>query len=330
MRSFMKKKTVLAIALFFMAQAALLWAQAARVWEEPLVIPTYLVEAPEPNPIFFQRPRLSGGQGAGLSLSFPRPADRQARRQDLQGRLSRESNTSSSASFRRSAAGSSPPSTRRTATISSTASTSSSRRSSACWAPGSRAASNGTSPTTTGRRPSWTSTTRSSRSATEAPPSGSARSSSAHRMKWLVGLTLRPGSSALEVTMKVLNRTPLAHSMLACANVADPRQSGLSGHLSARRRIRDVPRQEPVFPLAGLDRGFQQAGLHERGGRELVEKPRRADLVLRLGRAGRFSGRLRSRQGRRRRLRRATTISSPARSSGPGARETKAGSGRRS
>jgi len=41
-----------------------------------------------------------------------------------------------------------------------------------------------------------------------------------HRMKWLVGLTLRPGSSVLEVTIKLLNRTPFAHSMLAFANVA--------------------------------------------------------------------------------------------------------------
>lgn len=41
-----------------------------------------------------------------------------------------------------------------------------------------------------------------------------------HRMKWLVGLTLRPGSNVLEVTTKIFNRTPLAHSMLAFANVA--------------------------------------------------------------------------------------------------------------
>jgi tetratricopeptide (TPR) repeat protein len=40
------------------------------------------------------------------------------------------------------------------------------------------------------------------------------------RMKWLVGLTLRPGSSVLEVTTRIFNRTPLAHSMLAFANVA--------------------------------------------------------------------------------------------------------------
>jgi tetratricopeptide (TPR) repeat protein len=41
-----------------------------------------------------------------------------------------------------------------------------------------------------------------------------------HRMKWLVGLTLRPGSSVLLVTTKIINRTPFAHSMLAFANVA--------------------------------------------------------------------------------------------------------------
>jgi len=41
-----------------------------------------------------------------------------------------------------------------------------------------------------------------------------------HRMKWLVGLTLYPDKSFIEVTMKVFNRTPLAHSMLAWANVA--------------------------------------------------------------------------------------------------------------
>jgi tetratricopeptide (TPR) repeat protein len=41
-----------------------------------------------------------------------------------------------------------------------------------------------------------------------------------HRMKWLVGLTLRPGCSTLEVTSKIFNRTPLAHSLLCWANAA--------------------------------------------------------------------------------------------------------------
>ena len=41
-----------------------------------------------------------------------------------------------------------------------------------------------------------------------------------HRTKWLVGLTLRPDSSAIEVTIRIFNRTPLAHSILCFANVA--------------------------------------------------------------------------------------------------------------
>jgi tetratricopeptide (TPR) repeat protein len=41
-----------------------------------------------------------------------------------------------------------------------------------------------------------------------------------HRTRWLVGLTLRPDSSAVEVTIRVFNRTPLAHSILCFANVA--------------------------------------------------------------------------------------------------------------
>ena len=40
------------------------------------------------------------------------------------------------------------------------------------------------------------------------------------RMKWIVGLTLRPGRSSIEVATRIINRTPLAHSMLAFANVA--------------------------------------------------------------------------------------------------------------
>ena len=41
-----------------------------------------------------------------------------------------------------------------------------------------------------------------------------------HRTRWLVGLTLRPGSSALEVEIRVLNPTPFAQSMLCFANAA--------------------------------------------------------------------------------------------------------------
>jgi tetratricopeptide (TPR) repeat protein len=41
-----------------------------------------------------------------------------------------------------------------------------------------------------------------------------------HRMRWLVGLTLRPGTSALEVSIRIINRTPFAHSALCWANAA--------------------------------------------------------------------------------------------------------------
>jgi tetratricopeptide (TPR) repeat protein len=41
-----------------------------------------------------------------------------------------------------------------------------------------------------------------------------------HRMKWLIGITLHPGKSYMETTVKFFNRTPLPHSVLYWANVA--------------------------------------------------------------------------------------------------------------
>ncbi|RPJ82227.1 MAG: DUF5107 domain-containing protein, partial [Acidobacteria bacterium] len=41
-----------------------------------------------------------------------------------------------------------------------------------------------------------------------------------HRMKWLIGITLYPGKSYLEATVKLFNRTPVPNSMLYWANVA--------------------------------------------------------------------------------------------------------------
>jgi len=41
-----------------------------------------------------------------------------------------------------------------------------------------------------------------------------------HRMKWIVGLTLHPGRSCLEVTIRIFNRTPYVHSFLCFTNVA--------------------------------------------------------------------------------------------------------------
>jgi tetratricopeptide (TPR) repeat protein len=40
------------------------------------------------------------------------------------------------------------------------------------------------------------------------------------RMRWAVGYTLRPGSSVLECSVRIVNRTPLPNSMLCFANLA--------------------------------------------------------------------------------------------------------------
>ena len=41
-----------------------------------------------------------------------------------------------------------------------------------------------------------------------------------HRMRWAVGYTLRPGRSYLECSVRILNRTPFVNTMLCFANVA--------------------------------------------------------------------------------------------------------------
>lgn len=41
-----------------------------------------------------------------------------------------------------------------------------------------------------------------------------------HRMRWIIGITLHPGKSYMEVTVKMLNRTAVPHSILYWANVA--------------------------------------------------------------------------------------------------------------
>jgi tetratricopeptide (TPR) repeat protein len=41
-----------------------------------------------------------------------------------------------------------------------------------------------------------------------------------HRMKWIVGLTLHPDKSYIEATAKLINRTPFVHTSLFFANVA--------------------------------------------------------------------------------------------------------------
>ncbi len=41
-----------------------------------------------------------------------------------------------------------------------------------------------------------------------------------HRMRWIIGLTLRPGSARLETVLRCFNRTPLEHAFLYFANPA--------------------------------------------------------------------------------------------------------------
>jgi tetratricopeptide (TPR) repeat protein len=41
-----------------------------------------------------------------------------------------------------------------------------------------------------------------------------------HRMRWAVGYTLRPGSSIVECSVKIINRTPVENTMLCFANIA--------------------------------------------------------------------------------------------------------------
>jgi tetratricopeptide (TPR) repeat protein len=41
-----------------------------------------------------------------------------------------------------------------------------------------------------------------------------------HRTRWAVGYTLRPGRSCVEMNLRIVNRTPLVHTMLCFANIA--------------------------------------------------------------------------------------------------------------
>lgn len=84
-----------------------------------------------------------------------------------------------------------------------------------------------------------------------------------HRMKWLVGVTLHPDRSYLEITTKLFNRTPVAHSMLCFANVAV--------HANADYQV--------IFP-PGTEYGTQHAK------REFVHWPIGQEVYNRVDRRG--------------------------------------------
>lgn len=215
----MKKKSILAFALFLIGQAGFLQAQSARVWEEALVIPTYLVEPPEPNPIFFNGRAYQGANGPIYPYPFlDRLTDKRVDKTyravyleneyvklcvlpEIGGRLFSAVDKSNGYDF-----------IYRQHVI---------------------------KPALIGMLGAWisggvewniphhhraTTFMEVDHSIAQDRDGGATvwvgEIELRHRMKWLVGLTLRPGSSAVEITMKVLNRTPLAQSMLAWANAA--------------------------------------------------------------------------------------------------------------
>ena len=45
-------------------------AESVRIWEESLVVPTYLIEAPDPNPVFYFGRAYQGAQGPVYPYPF--------------------------------------------------------------------------------------------------------------------------------------------------------------------------------------------------------------------------------------------------------------------
>ena len=101
-----------------------------------------------------------------------------------------------------------------------------------------------------------------------------------HRMKWLVGLTLRPGSLGRrgdDRRSSTARPSPTPCSASPTSPIhANPDYQVI---FPPRHDARHLPRQEPVHPLAGLDRDLQRPGLHARastsaGGRTTSRRPR--------------------------------------------------------
>ena len=65
-----------------------------------------------------------------------------------------------------------------------------------------------------------------------------------HRMRWAVGYTLRPGSSVLTCSVRILNRTPEAHTMLCFANVAVNANENYQIIFPAAHPVGHLPPQE--------------------------------------------------------------------------------------
>ncbi len=217
---FLKALILTAWPSFILLPGPGLYAQSpVRIWEEPLVIPTYLVQAPEPNPIFYNGRAYQGAQGPVYPYPFlDRLTD--VRKEltyqavylenqyvricvlpEIGGRIFEGLDKTNNYDF-----------IYRQHVI---------------------------KPALIGMLGAWISggvewnIPHHHRATTFLPvdhaivknPDGSATVWAGelelrHRTRWLVGLTLKPNSAAIDVTIKILNRTPLPHSMLCFANVA--------------------------------------------------------------------------------------------------------------
>jgi len=77
-----------------------------------------------------------------------------------------------------------------------------------------------------------------------------------HRMKWIVGLTLYPGKSYIEASVKLFNRTPYAHSFLYFANVAVQANENYQVIFPPRTEIATFHGKNQFLPWPLSDRDF--------------------------------------------------------------------------
>ena len=90
------------------------------------------------------------------------------------------------------------------------------------------------------------------------------------RMRWAVGYTLRPGSSVLECSVRIINRTPLPNSMLCFANVAVSVNDNYQVIFPPEHAVRDLPRQTRFRRVADRHRNYNGADFGAGTRRELV------------------------------------------------------------
>ena len=121
---------------------------------------------------------------------------------------------------------------------------------------------------------------------TAARRSGSARSERRHRMKWVVGLTLHPDRSYLEVTIRLFNRTPYAHSFLCFTNLAVHVNEDYQVIFPPGTRVRARSTPSASSSAGPSPTGSMAASTTRRRGCLLVEEPPQPAVDLRLEQPG--------------------------------------------